>query len=337
MKNTDTSEVVQWSYDFIQSFYLNNNETQTETEVIYQNYLSPFGNKYFSSLNPFLIYGGADISKLMKKNVWLLRDGLIPLSFFFQNASLTLMEDERKFLVHKDFWFLVPPEWQESVLFYEKVSDVNYGNENPPQKLILAGIANQTLASQDEFLAKIENLAKVFTKKDFDNMEISAYFPNKRNDLWGRWQDENIFQYSKIMFQKIKLDIDFPEWDMIKSNMDFKNSLYYEINSGSIIRDTFTQEMFLSRGAGLLKNDSPLEAEGFTKIRTQKVSLYHSVNIYEFDYSKHSAYSNPLDSDLMPYFKKILEKSSDVKILSQGWELWYGTFVKKHYDGSKLI
>lgn len=337
MEVKNSPELVQWSYDFIQSFYLNTNEGQSDTERLYHNYLSPFGEKYYSHLNPFLIFGGASLEQLLKKDIWMLRDGLIPLSFFLKNASESLMEGNRKFILHKDFWFLVPKEWQKNVLFYDIKSNTEFGSKNPPKKIVLLGLANETLADPEEFKHALMTLGKTYSAKEFADIEVSAYFPNKRTDLWGRWQDENIFKYAKAIFQNIKIEVDFPEWDVFTTTMDYQDTLFYEINSGVIIKDTYTQQLFLSRGAGLLKNESDIEQAGFKLIKKHPLSLYHYANLYEFDFSKAPSFSDPLDSELMPYFKRILEKGSTPRVFSERWEKWYGTFVKKHYKSQALI
>lgn len=329
-KNIESNEAVQWSYDFIQSFYLNNNESRTDKEMLYSHYLAPFGDKYFSPLNPFLLFGGVNLELLLKKDIWLLRDGLIPLSFFFKEASLDLQVTSRKFIIHKDFWFLVPEAWQKHVLFYEIKSKKTYGKGVVPEKMVLMGIANETMADSDEFVSLITELSENFTEKELAKMQITAYFPNKRSDLWGKWQDDNIFKYAKVMFEKLKMDIQFPEWDILKSTMDYQNTLYFEVNSGAIVKDTATTHMFLSRGAGLL-NNSEGPNKDFKLVRTLPLSLYHEVHVSEFDFKKAKKYENPLNDGLMPYFKKIIEKGTNPRSFGEGWEKWYGSYIKKHY------
>ena len=105
MSIKESDEVVQWSYDYIQTFYLNTNEQMGDSERLYLNYLSPFCDKYYSHLNPFILFGGASTEQLLKKNIWMLRDGIVPLSHFFKEASTDLMKGKRKFIIHKDFGF----------------------------------------------------------------------------------------------------------------------------------------------------------------------------------------------------------------------------------------
>jgi hypothetical protein len=327
--------IVQWSYDFIKSFYLNNNETMSETEKAYYHYLSPYSGKYFSVLNPFLIFGGANVSLLYKKKSWFIRDGLIPLSFFFKDAPSDLLELERVFYIHKDYWFLVPLEWRPFVKFYDFQTKKKYKRGVLPQKIVICGMANDTLSDPNEFIEEIEKLAKIYTLKELEKIEIIGYFPNKRTDLWGRWQDENIFKYAQVLFKKLKIDISFPEWEIILSTSTFENTLYFEINKGTIIKDSFVQQMMFSKGAGQLEEE-PNETF-FTLKDSIPLSMYHSVNIYDCDYSLVKKINDPLKDEMFPYFKKIIEKGSSQRIISEGWEKWYGSYIKKNYKSHGLI
>ncbi len=334
-KNSEMNEVVQWSYDFIQSFYLNNNESRTGVDLLYQQFLAPFADKYYSPLNPFIIFGGADSAQLLKKNVWMLRDGLLPLSFFFKEASEELLQDDRKFIIHKDLWFLVPPAWQKSVLFFDVKSNNVFDQKRLPQKIFISGFANDTLADQDEFLADIEELASNFSKEELEKIQISAYFPGKNNDLWAKWKDENPFKYAKALFKNLKIDIDFPDWEIIKSTMNYDDTLYFEINRGAMVKDSYLKQMFLSRGAGELKREN--SEDGFTYMKNVQLSPYHSVEILSCDFKEVSSYIDPLKSDIMPYFKKIFAKTSSPRNISDGWEKWYGAYIKKHYKSQGKI
>ncbi len=333
MNTKDTT--VQWSYDFIQSFYLNNSETLTDTERAYLHYLAPYSSKYFSVLNPFLIYGGANTSLLLKKDKWFLRDGLIPLSFFFKDAPEELLDTKREFYVHKDFWFLVPMKWRKQVRFYDFESKVTFCQKNKPKQIVICGIANETLADPKEFVEQVEILSTTFSKNELEKMNVIAYFPNKRTDLWGRWKDENNFKYAKTLFEKIKLDIDFPEWDAISTTSSYEGTLYYEINSGSILKDSFVTQLLLSKGAGLLKQ--PKIESFFELSSTVSLSMYHQVNLYNCNYDAAPSIGNPMEDELLPYFKKIIEKGSEQRTLAEGWEKWYGTYIKKYYKSQKLF
>lgn len=329
---TKQKEIVQWSYDFIQNYYLNNTETITDQERTYLSYLSPFAEKYFGPTNPALLFGGVDVAQLMKKNLWTIRDGLIPLSMFFRDN--TLKPEKVKLMIHKDLWFIVPEEWRESVTYYDIVANTTYSQKNPPQRLIIMGSPNETLADPDEFAEDIEFIAKSLGKKNIDGMEIIGYFPNKRTDLWGRWQDENIFGYAKILFKEFKLDIKFPEWQILKNEINLKNSMYCEINRGHFIKDTFPLHLFLSRGAGLLKTE--VEKEPLVEVNSIPLSLYHRMKIYKLDEKNCPKYIDPLSDQQLPYLRKIIEKGTNPRNIGAGWEKWYGTYIKRYYKNIEL-
>jgi hypothetical protein len=335
MNKKSQTEIVQWSYDFIHNFYLNNTESLTGQERMYLDYLSPFSGKYFSALNPVLLYGGADIKQLLKKKEWLVRDGLIPLSFFFKEKLLN--KEGLNLTIHKDLFFIVPPEWRNNVTFYEIEADNKYDKIKLPKQIILFGMPNETLADPDEFEEDVSMLANTFGKKNIQNMKIIAYLPNKRTDLWGRWQDENFFKYGKSIFKNLKMDIEFPELQTIESMSDLKDSLYFEINRGHIIKDTFTQHFFLSKGAGMLKPEKNSFEKAFIKKDRIRLSLHHSVQTYKLKNSDFDKYDDPFSNELMPYYKKLLEKSMFPKHINQEWEKWFGTYIRIHYKSSGLI
>lgn len=328
-----SNEIIQWSYDFIQNFYLNNVETISDTEKIYLNYLSPFGDKFYGPTNPVLLLGGADLGQLMKKDIWTLRDGLIPLSVFFKEN--TLNEKKLNLLIHKDLWFLVPEKWRNSVNYYSIEANQRFSAKQPPKKLIIMGSPNETLADPEEFCEDVEYLAKKLGKTNIEKMDIVGFFPNKRTDLWGRWQDENIFGYSKVLFKNLKLDIHFPEWQILKSEMNLSDTLYYEINRGHFIKDTFPKHLFLSRGAGLLESED--EKSPMIPTNNVKLSLYHSMQIYKLDEKNCGKYIDPMSDELMPYLRKIIEKGTNPRNVGASWEKWFGTFIKKHYKNQELI
>ena len=329
---TTYSESIQWSYDFIRNFYLSNVETISEREKIYLNYLHPFSEKYYGPTNPVLLLGGADIEQLMKKDVWTIRDGIIPLSVFF--AENTLNEKKLQLMIHKDLWFMVPEKWRTNVSFYEITAEMKFSKANLPKRIIIMGSPNDTLADNDEFEEDIELLSTTLGKSNIEKMEVVGYFPNKRTDLWGKWQDENIFKYSKKLFNSLKMDIKFPEWQLLKSEMNCKNTLYYEVNRGHFIKDSYPLHLFLSRGAGLLEDinrKGPLIETGKVKL-----SLYHNMVTYKLDEANCGKYVDPLSDELMPYFRKIIERGTNPRNVGASWEAWFGSFIKKHYKNKEL-
>ncbi|MGZ3787082.1 MAG: hypothetical protein ACXVLQ_01090 [Bacteriovorax sp.] len=326
MSKKNELKIVQWAYDFIQS-------AQQETGMpigkkIRPNhyYLRPFSNAYFAPTNPVLL-GGNITQKLIDKKIWTLRDGLIPLSFFFRERSPNGAIGE--FAIHKDLWFIVPEQWRDKILFYDVQSDDSYNEERLPTKLFITGMLNSTFADLEEFEKDLLNLCKILGKKNIEKMEIVAFFPNKRNKLWGKWQNENALNFSKVLFSGLKMDIHLPEWDEIQSEMNFKNCLYHEINRGHFIQDTYTKYLALSKGAGLLQKNNL--GRHLLQRETHRLSQHHTLSIYVPDFSKLPKYVDPFKDDYFYYFQDLCKGHIKNSSISPSWESWYAFYLKKFY------
>lgn len=332
MKKKD-HEYVQWGYDLVHNAYLNHQEDSARTDHLYLNYLAPFSNEFFGPTNPVIFFGGHTFKNLSKLPYWTLRDGVIPLTIFFKESEPEQVKGE--IFIHKDLWFVVPENWRKKVKYFSVEPDVLYDKNNLPKKIFISGILNSTLADPDEFDENLKLLADTLGKENLKKIEIFSYFPDKRNDLWGSWEEENVLKYSKAIFENLKLDIQVPEWRLIHSEVNYKDCLYYEVNSGLFIKDSYLQHFTLSRGAGGLKKAASPMDSAFKKISESRSSLYHKLFIYECDYAQMGKYENPFEHENFRYFKKIIEHTNLHKRVNFYWEKWYATYVKNFYK-SKL-
>ncbi|MBC7538031.1 MAG: glycosyltransferase family 4 protein [Bacteriovorax sp.] len=322
-----TYDTIQWMYD-----YIKNSEVELVTEArksnrSYHHYLKPFSKNYYGPTNPALLFDGKITTKLIDKKIWTLRDGLVPVCLFFKEHLPNKFAGE--IAIHKSLWFLVPDHWREKVLFYEIKNEVQFSKSQLPQKIFITGMLNSTLADPEEFDQDLVSLKEILGKENIEKMEILAFLPNKKANLWGSWEEENLLKFSHSLFRNIKNEVQFSEWQNIQSETNFSNSLYYEINRGYFIKDTFTKHFALSRGAGLLKSsvvEVPCEL-----IKTHKLSLYHSINIYRPNFTKIPAYINPFDHEYFEYFKKLFESNTKNPKASTSWDSWFASYLKKYY------
>ncbi|MDD4973883.1 MAG: hypothetical protein PHY93_06005 [Bacteriovorax sp.] len=326
MNRTNQFKIIQWTYDFIQNAQQDAGMPLGKKTRPNHFYLKPFSLDYYAPTNPVLL-GGNITKKLINKKIWTLRDGLIPLSFFFRENSPSKMPGE--FAIHKDLWFLVPEQWRDKIVFYDIKSDYVYNEEHLPENLFITGMLNSTFADLEEFENDLLAISNRLGKKNIEKMKIIAFFPNKRNNLWGKWSDENSLEFSKHLFSKLKMDIQFPGWETIQAEMNFKNYLYHEINRGYFIQDTYTKYFALSRGAGLLQEnnfESPLK-----EIANHRLSLHHSLSIYLPDFSKLPRYSDPFKDDYFFYFQDLCKGHIKNVRTSPNWDSWFALYLKKFY------
>lgn len=333
MSNKDEFEFIQWGFDLVKNAYLNKSETTEERDRLYSIYLYPFSKEIYTLNNSVLLFGGHSFKSFDEKTVLTLRDGLIPLSIFF--TEMRPEDISQEIYIHKDFWFLVPKEWREKIKFFDLRSDIEYSAKKLPKKIFVTGILNSTLADPEELETSLQHLVNTIGAENLKNIDVSAYFPDKRTDLWGSWDEENILTYSKLLYKYLGIDMKTPLWRDVKLELDMRDSLYYEVNTGLFIKDSYMTHFSLSRGAGLLASDSADGDDRFKLISELRTSLYHKYKFYEFDFSKVKPFVDPLDSDYKRYFKRLLEfQNKDIR-LNFEWEKWYASYIKRYYKMNK--
>ena len=325
----EKNQTIQWAYDLVKNTYLNKSEQVKWQDELYLNYLHPFAKEFYSPKNSLMLFGGHSFYNIKEKSQITARDGLIPLSIFFREIEPSDLDYD--LFIHKDLWFIVPVEWRTKVKFYEIKAESIYSSKKLPQKIFVSGLLNSAFSDSDEFESSLKNLSDIIASKNLENIEVMAYFPGKRNDLWGSWEEENILKYSAAIFKNLKMDIKTPSWAKIKAETDFKNCLYYEVNSGLFVKDSFLSHFVLSRGGGLLEQDKDELDNRFTLLSRIKASLYHSYYFYEFNYDSETPYVDPLSSPHAAKFKKIIEFGNKDLRLNFEWEKWYASYIKKFY------
>lgn len=323
-------ENVQWIYDYLSNSYLNIAE-EVNTDLNYYHYLTPFSNSYYGLSNPIILFGGHRKEDLSAKKIWTIRDGMIPLAIFFRELAADTFKGE--LYVPVQFWYLVPNEWRPKVKYYEVKSNTVYSKKNLPKKILITGFMNSTMADAEDFKSDLEQVQEILGKENLKNIEIVAYFPGKRNDLWGGWREENVLKYSRYLFENLKMDIQFPDLHTITSENNYADCAYIEINRHYIIQETYMKHIALSRGAGEL--ESPATTYPMNKIASPKLSLYHHMNVYELDTKLAEDYMDPLSDKSFESLKKVLISSARAEKMTQWWEAWFATYIKKYYKAKE--
>lgn len=318
------NSIVQWGFDLVRNSYLNRDKEIEEKNELYLNYLAPFSMEFFSGNHPILLFGGHDFAEVTKKGNITIRDGLIPLSLFFQNTKPE--EIDGILYVHCDFWFVVPEEWRPKIKYYRIKAKQVYNGDKTPKKILVTGLLNSTLADPVEFDSMLKHLKESIGSEKIGQAEILAFFPEKRTDLWGSWEEDNILRFSKSIFNNLGLNVATPAWKDLATETDFNDYLYYEINSGLFIKDSYVQHRILSRGGGLLEEKS---SDFFRKSGEVKASLYHSYELFELNHESIKLASSPFPTEKIPYFKRIAEHEFNSVKLNFDWEKWYAYYIKK--------
>ena len=225
---------------------------------------------------------------------------------------------------------MVPDEWRKHVNFYSIESNEEFNDKKLPKKVLLTGLTNGMFVDQIEFEEDMNFLVESLGKENLKNIQFSVFLPQKRTDLWGGWTNENILKTLQFLFKNIGTDIAFPDWADIESEMDYRQTVYFELNRGHILKESFIKNLILSRGAQLLDRKQPEDKLFFNNKGRIQLSLNHHLNLYTLDLDKAEPYLDPTSSEYFKYFRKTIESHSRVEEIHKDWDKWFGTFLKRY-------
>jgi len=317
----DHFKVVNWTYDYI----LNSQQdpAMPVSRKMRPNhfYLKPFSNDYIGPHNPVLL-GGYITKKLMNRKMWTLRDGLIPLTFFFKEHA---PETGVHYAVPAEFRFVVPEHWRNNILFYEIKAKSIFSRYNLPKKILVCGMQDSVFANIDEIKKSMAELKDALGEDALKNVQITAFFPFKKNNLWGKKSDDETFSMAQSLLDVLGPNIEFLTWNTLKNENDFKDCLYYEVNQNYFIADSFLKHFALSKGAGLIEKTR----KPYKEVSSFQLSPYHSVHLYTPEWSH--KYYDPFEDNYFSYFKELCTGELKSVRISPNWESWYPLFLKKFY------
>jgi len=273
--------------------------------------LWPFLNPYYSPLNPIYtpVYQTLCAQGLRPLNekqlpVWMLRDGAVPLTWFFSRHQPDSVEGQ--ILVHADLQHLVPENWAEKVASYRHRTPAN-----DIESLFMAGPVNERTTSIDELEEKLNSIEAVLGKKKMAAMSVRLYCPMRDPS------DSYPARYMQKIYSAFKR-VTALDWFDVENIGSLKNVGFVELNSGWLFKDSYVQHHVLSRGATLL-----VQKESSRKKRVQSVPLsrYHSVDIEPL--TTRSAAVSEKDRRLEKFFIQNARLRDDEDAAWEPWPKWH--------------
>ncbi len=270
----------------------------------------PMAGDYFSPLNPIFLEKLSDASFLSKEKVWLSRDGILTaLWFLLRNKP----DDVKgKIYFHESLAPFIPDEWRTKAGLYLIESHVS----DKPKALLLTGILSAMNMDAEEFRLEVENLRKLLKQKRMKNLPVYAYLPFRSS--FPGLDDKLPGMAMKELLSLFQGEVEFIDFRFLKYR-SLKNFSYHELNSGWLYRDSYLQQLALSKGASLL--DSPVSAPKMTKIA---LSPFHSVSIFPM----------PKGKALLPgtreLKKSIILNSFSTSTNAGEWPEGFVRLMKKH-------
>ena len=215
----------------------------------------PVSEDYASALKPIFLADLKAWSERESNTSFLVRDGLVPLVWFFMNNP-TPNGFNSTLRIHSDFECYIPEAWRPQVELYEFFSDTGAGYlgtqdglTNEVRQLVLMGIVTPSFCSLSRLQADLkEILAFIGGPEKLDKVRIKAFLPVR---------DEGVTYHSGIgffpnylmkLYEGLKADIEFIELEGLKWMYFDPGTWVHEFNEGHLFKDSFLRTLALSKG-----------------------------------------------------------------------------------------
>jgi hypothetical protein len=231
----------------------------------FQNLLWPAGMAYASSLNPIFACELKSLEELEERPLWLLRDGLVPLRWFFKlHPSPPRLRPNQRILVDESLADFVPEAWRDCTGSYRLASTRPILTRGP---VLLAGLAKDSYIPHKSLERRLNSLS-IARRKQKGHL---AYLPARFSETSGAETEVFHGRFYGLLHAKIPA-IEFCNWPQLIARESFAGLTLLDLNQKLLIADSYLSHLPLSRGA------SPLESERAGKgERYVPLSLSHGM------------------------------------------------------------
>lgn len=208
----------------------------------------PNSEEYYLPFPTMSVVEEYEPKTLAKAERWLVRDGLVPLIWFFK---LNPSPDKHKIhlIVNENIAPFVPTAWRKNVSTWRTVF-LNEAQKKERNKLLIFVIAAEPINPIDEISRKMENLVSFFGKARFQEMEKHCLVINKE----AGFKSLERFDYlPKVVFEMVKKSADSNwnalGWKEFALDSPLQDYWFADLNSTRVYADNYVTYSALRRGA----------------------------------------------------------------------------------------
>lgn len=286
------------------------------------NLIWPAPLDYFSPLNPAFLYDCINPNYMNRHSVWLIRDGLIPLLWFFK-TNPEPNEFKSKILVREDLTPYVPTAWRKQAGSYRMTSHPGF-KPKKTENVLIAGIAMESYCSvraakkiADNYLAKSKPSSKT---------KFTAFLPFRNDPLVSDRQHEFHGEFLQALMKRFGTDIKFANWTQLESMDSLNGYELLDLNEGLVCSDNYILHSAMSRGATLFDTAAkPSRDEKFVEL-----SQYHGVYVKTSVSGQYALGPEMAGYDeAAPYLARVREAMRSTANLNFPWPAWFNEIAKE--------
>ncbi len=276
----------------------------------------PFMEAYYSPLQPVFSFELARAARLQRQPLWMLRDGTIPLSWFFESLGPQAPAQSR-LLVHEALGNLVPPPWRKRTKFYDVYAEKTYHSANPPKRLLLFGPVNSLITGLDDLDRILAEAKETLGRANLE--EVILYCPVRHSEHVSAEEESFECQFYHRIFSVFGAKAKFRHWQSLEHG-SFPDTALVELNGGWLYQDSSVLHLLLSRGAGLLRAPAKRRGERIP------LSPFHGMEI--FDASTESGFRAKENAGELLRFYSALHRKTNEPRNRVPWPKWFETYSR---------
>ena len=244
----------------------------TEAKFNFSKEFWPVGGDYYSPLNPIFVAERFHPSKMNERAVWLARDGLVPLLWFFKlNPEPGVFRS--RILIHEDFSPFVPEAWRPRMGTYRLSMDAETAR-SIPRTLLVTGLISDSYCSLSGLQDILDRLEERISSEQLAKLNKVCFLPVQLHLSANRQSFQAA--YFVELFKRCGTSFQSVEWGWIEGQPVFTDTIIVDMNEMLLCADNFIIHMALQKGAEYL----PLTGQGNTVGGNfVRLSPYHGVVI----------------------------------------------------------
>lgn len=259
----------------------------------------PHTNDYSSSLNPVFLAEIPNLETLGRRPVWLVRDGWVPLLWFFRNYPKP-ENLKTKIFVHEDLLSVVPSAWAKHFGSYRLVSHFMPGikPKTEPLRFIFTGLVTDSICSIDFLKDNLQRLKKQFGSA-LDKAEKTFCFFVRQDGYFAEDQSPFQVQFLATMAREIGENFYSISLEELKALSNLNGIYFCDFNERRIIADSYLQHLCASKGALMLRDGQIAQMNKLNKNeRYVPLSPYHGMIIRDNIVSQAGKFTAEIDQEI---------------------------------------
>jgi hypothetical protein len=208
----------------------------------------PSALPYYSALNPVFLNDNLSVQKLNRLPAWLLRDGLMPLQWFFHSFPKP-QGFKSRFYVHEELAPIVPTPWRPFCGTYRLESSNPPPSAREPKGLILAGVVMDAFCGIEHLQKSLDRIIARYGKAALASMELLSFLPMDQHSRDLQPQHQYHSEYWLRLCRALGASIKPLSWKELTGLETLADYDFLELNEGLVCADSYLSHLLASKGA----------------------------------------------------------------------------------------